>query len=227
MSAGTVSPHSDSSHTHWRDANFLIKQITPAYNHRDEITTSGTYVAPVTGWYKITLKGGGAGGHGALCYKPSSGSGYTISGTGGGEGGTTIEYLHLNAGTSASIVIGGGGSGGISKYTTSTTDISTEGGNGGNTSVTIGSTTYTAYGAEERAGGNGTIPGCNGGTRHLNATNLALYTPGGTGGGPREKISNSGGGGKGGGRDTKVASSSMQDGESGSDGYVWFEYWAN
>jgi hypothetical protein len=202
------------------------KVDTPAFNTRAEITTSGTWTAPVTGWYKITLKGGGAGGHGAFCYKPSSGNGYTISGMGGGEGGTTIEYFYLTSGTSVSIVIGAGGSGGTSKYSTSTSDTSTPGGDGGNTSVTIGSTTYTAYGAEQRKGGNGTIPGCDGGARNLNTDNLALYTAGGAGGGTKANISNSGGGGTGGSRDISVASSSMVNGNSGSDGYVWLEYWA-
>ena len=36
----------------------LDREQIPAFNHRDVITTSGTYTAPVSGWYKITVKGG-------------------------------------------------------------------------------------------------------------------------------------------------------------------------
>ena len=60
----------------------LTREQTPAFNRRDVITTSGTYTAPVTGWYRITVKGGGGRGQGAMHT-----SSYNRGGGGGGEGG--------------------------------------------------------------------------------------------------------------------------------------------
>lgn len=232
MAAGTVAPHSDTSNTYWKDANFLIKQITPAYNHRDEITTSGTYTAPVTGWYKITLKGGGGGGGGCFVYNNSS-SGYTKTGYGGGEGGTTIAYKYMSSGTNVSIVIGAGGSGGTSKSSTTNTDTSTNGTAGGDTVVTINGDDYTAGGAGAVEGGSGTVAGCSGGSRNIDGSQRALAIVGGAGGGAGGGRSMAttgfagikGGGGGGGGRDKTLTA--VHDGGAGGDGYVWFEYWTN
>ena len=95
MAAGTIAPHDDSTNTYWTIfKSGLDREQIPAFNHRDIITTSGTYTAPVDGWYKITVKGGGGGGGGS--YNVSS-SDYA-SGGGGGEGGTTIAYEKMTTG---------------------------------------------------------------------------------------------------------------------------------
>lgn len=224
MAAGTIAPHSDSSGTYWKDANFLIKRITPAYNHRDEITTSGTYTAPVTGWYKITLKGGGAGGRGG-----GYDSGHSYGGAGGGEGGTTIRYASLTAGSSVSITIGAGGSGGAR----STSGLGTFGTDGGTTTVVAGGNTYTATGGVHAEGGTGDIYGGSGSPSTTNGT--SIDTPGSNGGGAggargdyssgNAQAGVKGGGGAGGGG--YKSSSVAKNGGAGGDGYVWIEYWAN
>ena len=235
MAAGTIAPHSDTSNTYWKDANFLIKQLTPAYNHRDEITTSGTYTAPVTGWYKITLKGGGGGGGGAHLRLSSSSKLYAISGFGGNEGAITVKYKHLTAGTSCAISIGAGGGGGHSNA--GTTNSSTSGSDGGNTSVTISGETYTASGG---GGGGGTPPTVNGlagdvgGSRvagYIGGATFSVAVVGGNGGGAgglsfsaNASVLNGqmGGGGAGGGTNTD---NTVYNGGTGGNGYVWFEYW--
>ena len=83
--------------------------------------TSGTFTAPYTGNYKITLKGGGGGGGGASTSN-------RVSGSGGGEGGTIIFYTILTQGQSYSYVIGAGGSAGSNG--TSGSNV-VNGGNGG------------------------------------------------------------------------------------------------
>lgn len=210
--------------TNWelfgRDPNALTREITPAFNTRDVITTSGTYTAPVTGWYKITAKGGGGGGGFHAIANASSG--------GGGEGGTAIAYVQMTAGDTATVVIGGGGTYGVSG-----TYI---GGNGGNTSVTIDGNTYTAYGGNGGGGGSGhqngglggdgTIKGCAGCSGESNYTGGSgcSGSGGGAGGGAGARGSStefdgaSGGGGAG--------ANDVQHGGNGGDGYVWFEYFA-
>jgi hypothetical protein len=50
------------------------------YNHKETYTSSGTFTAPQTGLYRITLQGGGGGGGGAGL----SSNGYRGGGSGGG-----------------------------------------------------------------------------------------------------------------------------------------------
>ena len=225
MVAGTIAPHSDSSGTYWKDANFLIKQITPAYNHRDEITTSGTYTAPVTGWYKITLKGGGAGGQGA----GKNSSSIYAGGIGGGEGATEIAYAYMTQGSAVSVTIGAGGSGG--NYSSSS--LGANGGDGGNTVVTLSSgVTYTANGAVHGGpGADGLIPGGASSPRIFFTSTIPGGTGGGAGGGTGTVTASyvsglsgkKGGGGAGGGYEG--SSNHWQKGGAGGNGYVWFEYW--
>ena len=193
--------------------------------HRDVITTSGTYTAPVTGLYKITVKGGGGGGGGGRGV-PSAG----ITGAGGGEGGTTIAYERMTAGDTATVVIGAGGTGGAAGANPGT--------NGGDSTVTIGLNTYTGGGGggahsegSDRSpgiGGIGTIPGAPGETF---AGSFSVSTPGGSGGGAggavgkyndKPNAGTNGGGGAGGAG--QPVSSSDKPGGDGGDGYVWFEY---
>lgn len=96
--------------------------------------TSGSYIAPRTGVYRITLKGGGGGGGG------SNTTQYRL-GAGGGEGGELTFYVSLTAGQSYPYVIGAGGTAG-----TDSTTSPTDGGNGGTSSFNA---VYTV------SGGNG------------------------------------------------------------------------
>jgi hypothetical protein len=190
-------------------------------HHRDVITTSGTYTAPVTGLYKVTVKGGGGGGAGSA-YQPSSNT--VRSGNGGGEGGTTISLVRMEIGDTATVVVGAGGAGGA-KNTTSLSLNS--GGNGGNSSVTIDGNTYTATGGGSNGqGGGGTIPGAcaSRGEGYATGTQTSYGGfGGGSGGGQQELNGTNGGGGGGGG--AQYSSASANAGGAGGDGYVWFEYY--
>jgi hypothetical protein len=63
-------------------------------------TSSGTFTAPKTGKYKVTVTGGGGNGG----YYPTSGKA-----SGGGFGGTAIKYVSLTKGDSVTVTIGAGG----------------------------------------------------------------------------------------------------------------------
>lgn len=73
-----------------------------AFNAMYFSQTSGSYTAPYTGVYRITLKAGGGGGGAA-------GDGYKSGGGGGGEGGTVTFYKTLTKAQSYPYVIGAGG----------------------------------------------------------------------------------------------------------------------
>lgn len=201
----------------------LTREQTPAFNHRDVITTSGTYTAPVSGWYKITVKGGGGGGAGGD-YSNSISAG----GPGGGEGGITIGFEHMDAGDKATVIIGAGGSGGAAG--------ANAGADGGNSTVTVNNNTYTGNGGgggqqiKSGQGGSGTIPGASGGGRVSGMTQGT--TSGGVGGGKGSAATSDtssppsdstfGAGGTGG--SAIYYGSGHTPGGAGGDGYVWFEY---
>lgn len=207
------------------DPNTLTREVTPAFNSRDVITTSGTYTAPVTGWYKITAKGGGGGGSGVY-----SDSNTSIGGQGGGEGGTTIVYVSMTAGETAAVVIGAGGSGGAYGGAKAS--------DGGNTTVTIDGTTYIGgggtggqtTGTSHPSGGTGTINGCAGGSGEKCMANSQAAqggAGGGAGGGASAYAGNGDSGTQGGGGAGGSGSGGQQSvGGAGGDGYVWFEYFA-
>lgn len=217
VAKGGSNPSLDS--TNWElfgdTTGMLTREITPAFNTRDVITTSGTYTAPVTGWYRVTAKGGG--GAGARVGIQGEGGG------GGGEGGTTIVYVSMTAGDTATVVIGAGG--------TATTSA---GNNGGDTTVTIGGNTYTAGGGEGGGtvhletggqGGTGTIIGDSGQAGEESPNYNGMGGTGGGAGGVAYRYSSSNpstdgrqGGGGGGASNGKAGA--------GGDGYVWFEYFA-
>lgn len=196
--------------------------------HRDVITTSGTYTAPVTGLYKITVKGGGGGGESGSYTSSAS-----IDGAGGGEGGTTIAFVKMLSGDSATVVIGAGGSGAPGQVITG--DYGTD---GGDSSVTINGESFigggggaTKGGTESAAGvgGTGTITGAPGtcGSVHTTSSSGRSGSGGGAGGGAGSAgigVSGvSGGGGAGGGGQQTVSQHSA--GGAGGNGYVWFEYY--
>ena len=185
--------------------------------------TSGSYIAPRTGVYRITLKsgGGGGGGQGANIYS---------CGGGGGEGGTLIFYTQLIKDQAYPFVIGAGGSAGAD---------GTTGNAGGATSFNSvyrvnwgfgGGSGDSAY----RSGGLGGnpyivpdgeivyfIPGACGmsGVLCTDVTDLTLAVGGGAGGGRTGSTPVSGiyGGGGGGGIRNQVATN-------GGDGYILIEY---
>ena len=68
-------------------------------------TSSGTFTAPFTGKYKVTVTGGGA----------SGSTGYARANGGGGAGGTAIEVVSLTKGDVVTVTIGAGGAGVASK----------------------------------------------------------------------------------------------------------------
>lgn len=230
VSASSTHPSADSVNWKIADLSAYTKTINaPMVNKRDIIITSGTYTAPITGWYKITIKGGGGGGAGGS----SQGNNIGLGGGGGGEGGTTIAYERMIAGNTATVVIGAGGTAGVGAST------GTNGGNGGNTIVSINGSTYTANGGgggrldtEGGAGGAGTIYGCSGGAGNANTSTSSIGVPGGNGGG--EGGSNgglsastsgvNGGGGSGGAGRTGNHPEDVKSGTVGGNGYVWFEY---
>ena len=206
MAAGTIAPSADTTNTYWKIfKSGLDREQIPAFNHRDVVTTSGTYTAPVTGWYRITVKGGGGGGQGGGYSSTTA-----FSGIGGGEGGTTIAYERMTAGDTATVVIGAGGS-----------NVGTD---GGNSTVTVNSNTYTGGGGGNRgAGGTGTIQGCSGGNG-VNAYNQSAYggNGGGAGGGSYNNLDgNAGGGGCGG---HSLNATSISAGGKGGNGYAEFSY---
>jgi hypothetical protein len=201
VSASSTHPSVDS--VNWKQSVDMSAYTTtvnsPMFNKRDVITTSGTYTAPVTGWYRITAKGGGGGGARADA---------EYAGGGGAGGGTTFGYEYMQVGDTATVTIGAGG-------TYATEGIFGAGGNGGDTTVIINTSTYVAGGggggtgraAAMSIGGTGTIQGQNGGGA----------------GTPREGYSACGGlnGGNGG---YGASTGNSYTGIAGGDGYVWFEY---
>lgn len=215
--------------------------IPGAFNKKETFTTSGTFTAPVTGTYRITLQGGGGGG--GAC----GGTGHTLNGSGGGggQGGFGYAYEVLTAGTSYSYTVGAGGVGGP-------TANSGDGKAGGNTSITINGNAYVAAGGSPgrsayNLGGPGvggpggafTVNGidapckgaCGGnGTPELTKTDRF----GGNGGGPGGGRSSSGltngvfgGGGAGGNTVVSSAITMVEEinGGAGGDGYVVFEWY--
>jgi hypothetical protein len=97
------------------------------------LTSGTTYTTPSTittsTTFKFTLIGGGGGGGGCTAARGSS--------AGGGAGGFGSVWLTgLSPSTGYTIAIGAGGS----------TASGAAGGNGGNTTLTVGATTYTAFG---------------------------------------------------------------------------------
>ena len=202
-------------------ANKLTREQTPAFNKRDVITTSGTYTAPVDGWYKITVKGGGGGGGGGLVV----GTNAYCGGAGGGEGGLSVGYKKMAVGDTASVVVGAGGAGGAAG--------GGNGSDGGGSSVVVDSTTISCGGGKgatefSGAGGTGDVNGDAGGSRGYSTTTSAFATGGaggGTGGGKGGGIIGTQGGGGGGGH-TRYSSNTMSPiaGGNGGDGYATFEY---
>jgi hypothetical protein len=215
VSASSTHPSADS--VNWKQSVDMSAYTTtvnsPMFNKRDVITTSGTYTAPVTGWYKITVKGGGGGGENAI--KQSQ---YVCGGSSGGEGGTTVAYERMSAGDTVTVTIGAGGTAGVA---------------GGNSSVVLNGNTYTGGGGGGTTGlgglgGTGTITGACGQSRefYFSGVGSVYGRSGGGDGGAITSVNSTpsqginGGGGAGG----SVIGANVYSGGAGGNGYVWFEY---
>lgn len=210
---------------------WLVCSIKSAvqFNTKQTFTSSGTFTAPVTGTYKITLQGGGGGG---------SGSTDECTGNGGAQGGHGVFYEKLVAGTSYSFTVGAGGTGG-SPHASGT--------NGGASSITINSNAYVANGGEagvvpyggtapstvdgySSLGGTFTVNGvvmsrginaCAGRVTSVTSRNAYGGIGGGPGGGNGDNTDGIFGGGGAGGRHFNHGNYA---GTAGGDGYITFEY---
>ena len=129
---------------------------------------SGSYTAPRTGVYRITLKGGGGGGGGA---QTTTGR----SGAGGGEGAQNIFYVNMTKKATYNYVVGAGGSAGVSGE--NYVDISS-GSDGGNSMITIAGTTHTALGG---SGGRNSQTGLRGGLGGGLSNTAGIVIPGANG----------------------------------------------
>lgn len=124
-SSAVKDPATDTTGTYWG-------KVYPQNGTFDRMffsQTSGSYTAPYTGVYRITLKGGGGGGG-----HPSNSS---QLGGGGGEGGEICFYASLVKNTAYTYSIGAGGTAGSNGSTATA---------GGNSKIVIGSTTYSVMG---------------------------------------------------------------------------------
>lgn len=217
---------------------WLVRSVKSAvqFNKKETFTSSGTFVAPVTGTYRITLQGGGGGGSGA-------GDDGTArrGGGGGGQGGYLEFYAALTSGQSYSYIIGAGGAG-------SASDSNTDGDDGGTTTITIGTDVYSALGGkggrkpagDASMGGSGgtctinnVISPCKGasGTSGSINTTAGIFLVGGAGGGTggtgQTLLTYTGvygGGGHGG---TYSHTNTKEAGTAGGNGYITFEYCSN
>jgi len=90
---------------------FQLISGKPAWMYKQVFTSSGTFVAPYYGTYKVTVTGGG--GSGGNYGVSTSGNG---GGGGGGGGGTAIKWLTLTANQNVTVTIGAGGAGCASTY---------------------------------------------------------------------------------------------------------------
>lgn len=214
--------------------------LVAGYNQKQTFTSSGSFTAPITGLYKITLQGGGGGG------ASSSGSSSTSMGArgggGGGEGARLEFYEQLTAGESYSYTIGAGGFGGQA----GSANLGYMGGNGGDSSITINGTVYVAGGGgkgyQESGGGQAgyggvaTIAGvtidsgqgASGGCGGSKSNGTSVVACGGGGGGLHGGHAGAGAGSTGvcgsGGGGGGVNGSSFNAGGAGGDGYITFEW---
>ena len=144
----------------WNESNVITENDPKSlgtFNRMYFSQTSGNFIAPRTGVYRITLKGGGGGGGGRNTNHTYTG------GSGGGEGGTLIFYVTLTKSQSYAYTIGAGGTAGSNGAGTQT-----DGGGGGATKFTVsGTVSYQSNGGSGGANsGNLTKPGGRGGSTY-------------------------------------------------------------
>lgn len=245
-SSSVVQPSSDTTGATWKPVrlNLATQSVAGYMSAADKITvdsiqglgtfnkmffsqTSGTYVAPRTGVYRVTIKGGGGGGGGGAV------SSY-YTGASGGEGATLVFYDTLTKNQAYPFVIGaggtagtndnsspaGGGAGGASSFNS---QYSVNGGGGGNAALNSG-LRGGGGGESYSAPGSSTvffIPGAGGqpGIRTAGSTWLSGQTIGGGAGGSQNNTAIYGGGGGGGG-----GAGSAKNPGAGGNGFILIEY---
>lgn len=107
-------------------------------------TSSGSYVVPATGLYRVTAVGAGGGGAGAGSALTSGGTATQVGGGGGGAGVTSEQVVTLTAGTVLTVTIGARGAAGTGGAANS--NAGTAGSTGGSTTVTGTGVSVTALG---------------------------------------------------------------------------------
>lgn len=101
--------------------------------------TSGSFIPSITGWYEVTVHGGGGGSGGVYSSNP-----FNIVRSGGGGAGEQVTMLHwLTAGTTYNFTVGAGGTAG--------TAAPTAGGTGGSSIFNGPIITQTALGGNGSA----------------------------------------------------------------------------
>lgn len=195
------------------------------FNHKETFTSSGSFTAPTTGVYRITLQGGGGGGGGANI---------GWNGNGGSSGAKLTDYVQLTQGTSYSFVVGAGGAGGIA-----TQDAA----DGGAASITVGTDILIANGGIGGHAGGPNQRGAASVTATKNGVVVAYSCCGEAGGSKNGRTAGGNGGGEGGGvgrpltfglpgdlgggggaGGTDTATNNIFAGGNGGDGYITFEY---
>lgn len=244
--AGTGAP--SATPANWEmvpNATNLDLKVNPTFDnvitHKETFTSSGSFTAPVTGIYKITLQGGGGGGAGAA----QGGSG-RYSGGGGGAGAQIAFYEKLIAGTAYAYTVGAGGSGGTggTSVLQSDSDVASAGSAGGASSITINNNAYIAGGGGGgfRAGWSAGYAGT-GGTATKNGSTIPHLTAEGQNGFPLDQSlwstvtnyyhnggngghidSSYGYGGSGGAYGLNSGTTTSNAGTAGGDGFITFEW---
>lgn len=224
-SSAVKDPAADTAETYWA----RVYPQSGTFNRMFFSQTSGSYTAPATGVYRITLKGGGGGGGGLD-------TAYNAAGTGGGEGCTVVAYMTLTNGQSYLYTIGAGGtagttgagtqSGGGNGGTSTFNGISATGGLGGAKSDNF--TKPSGFGGASYTIPTGVsgyhIPGASGqsggGVYHYNGDSYGYsLCGGGNGGGNGQYAASMGGGGAGAAKTNNTIQA-----QSGGDGYILIEY---
>jgi hypothetical protein len=179
------------------------------FNHREVITTSGTWTAPTSGYYKVTcIGGGGAGGNGgnasygglsgtrggtssfgnqlsAVGGHSGGGAGAKASAGGGAAGEIAITYIYLTGNDVVTITVGAGGVAPTSGFSTSVVGQDGSGGaKGGSANYMPGAGAISEFGSGNSGGA------YNGGFNGPDTT-----YPTGTGGNNGSQYGGGGGGG--------------------------------
>jgi hypothetical protein len=207
------SPANDTAETYWA----RLYPQSGTFNRMFFSQISGTYTAPRTGVYRITLKGGGGGG----AYHANAN---TVGGA-GGEGGTMVFYESLVSGTVYPYTIGAGGAAGVSSGYSN-------GNNGGNT--TFNNVYSISGGSGGRALSSNLYRGGIGGAAVSKPDSSIVYViPGQTGQAGGENVSMAIGGGRSGtitstdtvlGAGGRSGGGTLGDAYNGADGYILIEY---
>lgn len=144
----------------------ILQKKEPSFTRFAVITKSGTFTAPITGDYRVTVIGAGA--SGGVAY--DTGATNPMLASGGAAGGTSIKRFRAKAGDNFTATIGAGGAS-VSRTTTGATN----GTAGGTSSFVGGSINVRATGGaagQAFQGAAGTAAGASGGVGSGGDVNL-------------------------------------------------------